>query len=59
MSTSNVHGPTAGRGPWKTIESANQAKGNDLEQFINRRNPKTHEELEALNRYYLYHYTRL
>jgi hypothetical protein len=37
----------------------NQAKGNDLEQFINRRNPKTHEELEALNRYYLYHYTRL
>lgn len=37
----------------------NQTKSNDLEQFINRRNPKTHGEVEALTSYYLYHYTRL
>ena len=36
-----------------------QTKNNDLERFINRRNPKTHSEVEALTRYYLYHYTRL
>jgi hypothetical protein len=30
-----------------------------LERFINRRNPKTHGEVEALTSYYLYHYTRL
>lgn len=34
-------------------------KSNDLEQFINRRNPQTHGEVEALTSYYLYHYTRL
>ena len=36
-----------------------QTESNDLERFINRRNPKTHGEVEALTRYYLYHYTRL
>ena len=36
-----------------------QTKSNDLERFINRRNPKTHGEVEALTSYYLYHYTRL
>ena len=37
----------------------NKANNNDLEQFINRRNPKTHQEVDALTSYYLYHYTRL
>jgi len=37
----------------------NQTKSNDLERFINRRNPTTHGEVEALTSYYLYHYTRL
>jgi len=37
----------------------NQTKSNELERFINRRDPKTHGEIEALTSYYLYHYTRL
>ena len=32
-------------------------KGHDLEQFINSRSPKTHEDVESLSREYLYYYT--
>ena len=36
---------------------ANQTKGNDLEQYINSRNPNSHQQVEQLTRDYLYHYT--
>jgi len=35
----------------------NQAKGNDLEQYIASRNPNSHQQVEELTRDYLYHYT--
>jgi hypothetical protein len=35
----------------------NQSKSNDLEQFINSRNPNSHQQVEELTRDYLYHYT--
>jgi hypothetical protein len=35
----------------------NQTKNNDLEQYINSRNPISHEQVEQLTRDYLYHST--
>jgi len=35
----------------------NQHKSHDLEQFINSRNPNSHQQVEELTRDYLYHYT--
>ena len=35
----------------------NQTKSNDLEQYINSRNPNSHQQVEQLTRDYLYHYT--
>jgi hypothetical protein len=35
----------------------NQTKSNDLEQYINSRNPISHEQVEQLTRDYLYHST--
>jgi hypothetical protein len=35
----------------------NQTKSNDLEQYINSRNPNSHQQVEELTRDYLYHYT--
>jgi len=32
----------------------NQAKGNGLEQYINSRNPNSHQQVEGLTREYLY-----
>jgi len=32
----------------------NQTKSNDLEQYINSRNPSSHEQVEQLSREYLY-----
>jgi len=32
----------------------NQTKGNDLEQYINSRNPISHQQVEELTREYLY-----
>jgi hypothetical protein len=34
----------------------NQAKGNDLEQYINSRNPNSHQEVEELTHEYLYNF---
>ena len=34
----------------------NQSKRNDLEQFINSRNPNSHQQVEELTRDYLYQY---
>ena len=33
----------------------NQTKSNDLEQYINSRNPNSHEQVEQLTRDYLNH----
>ncbi|MBU3604505.1 hypothetical protein [Polynucleobacter sp. AP-Kaivos-20-H2] len=35
----------------------NQTKSNDLEQYINSRNPNSHQQVEQLTRDYLHHYT--
>ena len=35
----------------------NQTKSNDLEQYINSRNPNSHQQVEQLTRDYLYHNT--
>ena len=35
----------------------NQTKSNDLEQYINSRNPNSHQQVEELTRDYLYHST--
>jgi hypothetical protein len=35
----------------------NQTKSNDLEQYINSRNPNSHQQVEELTRDYLHHYT--
>ncbi len=35
----------------------NQTKSNDLEQYINSRNPNSHQQVEELTRDYLYHHT--
>ena len=35
----------------------NLTKVNDLEQYINSRNPNSHQQVEELTRDYLYHYT--
>jgi hypothetical protein len=35
----------------------NQTKGNDLEQYINSRNPNSHQQVEQLTRDFLYYYT--
>jgi len=34
----------------------NQAKGNDLGQYINSRNPNSHQEVEGLTSEYLYNF---
>lgn len=34
----------------------NQSKGNDLERYINSRNPVSHQQVEELTRDYLYHF---
>jgi|APCry1669189034_1035192.scaffolds.fasta_scaffold61613_4 hypothetical protein len=34
----------------------NQTKGNDLEQYINSRNPNSHQQVEELTREYLYNF---
>ena len=34
-----------------------RAKSNDLEQYINSRNPNSHQQVEQLTRDYLYHYS--
>ena len=34
----------------------NQTKGNDLEQYINSRNPNSHLQVEELTREYLYNF---
>ena len=35
----------------------NQTKSNDLVQYINSRNPNSHQQVEELTRDYLYHRT--
>ena len=35
----------------------NQTKSDDLERFINSRNPNCHQQVEELTRDYLYHFT--
>ena len=34
----------------------NQTKGNDLEQYINSRNPNSHQQVEELTCEYLYNF---
>jgi len=34
----------------------NHTKGNDLEQYINSRNPNSHQQVEELTREYLYNF---
>ena len=34
----------------------NQTKANDLEQYINSRNPNSHQQVEELTREYLYNF---
>ena len=40
---------------WNQI-FGNQTKGNDLEQYINSRNPISHQQVEELTREYLYNF---
>jgi hypothetical protein len=40
---------------WNQI-FGNQTKGNDLEQYINSRNPISHRQVEELTREYLYNF---
>jgi hypothetical protein len=35
---------------------SNQTKGNNLEQYINSRNPNSHQQVEELTREYLYNF---